>query len=160
MDSGGREPAGEAVIPRGAHMVDVGAKPIVARRAVAEGLLRLKPATVRAIRSKNVPKGDVLEVARTAALLAAKNTPQILPLTHPIPLDGMDVEFSLVGPRVRARVTVRAHYRTGVEMEALTAAAVALLTIWDMVKPLEKDARGQYPTTRLDALRVLRKEKG
>lgn len=147
--------------PRGrVHMVDVGAKPNVARRAVAEATLRLRPATVRAIRDGRIEKGDALEVARTAALLAAKNTPQILPLTHPIPLESVDVDFELARDAVRARVAVAAHYKTGVEMEALTAAAVALLTVWDMVKPLEKDKRGQYPTVRLEGLRVVRKEKG
>ena len=141
-------------------MVDVGKKPLVKRVATAEGRLRLQPATLIAIRDRKVEKGDVLEIARTAAILAAKSTPQLLPLCHPIPLDGVDVELSLERETLHARVTVRAEWRTGVEMEALTATAIALLTAWDLVKPLEKDAKGQYPTTRLEDLRVLDKQKG
>lgn len=141
-------------------MVNVGDKPIVKRVAQAEARLRLKPATVAAIRDKKIEKGDVLEIARTAAILAAKATPQLLPLCHPIPLAGIEVELTLEKDALHARVTVRAEWRTGVEMEALTATAIALLTAWDLVKPLEKDAQGQYPTTRLDGLRVIEKVKG
>jgi cyclic pyranopterin monophosphate synthase len=141
-------------------MVDVGSKPVVRRIAQAEARLRLQSTTLAAIRDKKVEKGDVLEIARTAAILAAKATPQILPLCHPIPLDGVEVVLTLEPKALYARVTVRAEWRTGVEMEALTATAVALLTAWDLVKPLEKDAKGQYPTTQLDGLRVLEKVKG
>lgn len=144
----------------GARMVDVGAKPIVARRAVAEGELRLQGATVQAIRRKRIEKGDALEIARTAAILAAKRTPETLPLCHPIPLDRVDVGFELGARAVRCRVEVRAHWRTGIEMEALVAVTTALLTVWDLVKPHEKDARGQYPTARIERVRVVRKVKG
>lgn len=143
-----------------ARMVNVAEKPVVARRATAEGRLRLRPETVAAIRRGAVEKGDVLEISRTAAIQATKATPQLLPLAHPIPLEGVDVELELEPTGLRARVTVRAHWRTGVEMDALTGAAVALLTAWDLVKPLEKDARGQYPTTRIEDLRVVEKVKG
>ena len=143
-----------------AKMVDVGAKPRVKRVAQAEARLRLRPQTLDAIRGKNVEKGDVLEIARTAGILAAKATPQLLPLCHPIPLDGVEVQLTLEPEGLHALVTVRAEWRTGVEMEALTAAAVALLTAWDLVKPLEKDPNGQYPTTRLEGLRVVEKVKG
>lgn len=144
----------------GAKMVDVGEKPVVARRAVAEGKLILGARTVRAIRAKRLEKGDALEIARTAAILAAKRTPDTLPLCHPIPLDAVDVSFKLGRQRLQCRVEVRAHWRTGVEMEALVAATTALLTVWDIVKPLEKDEKGQYPKTRLEAVRVVRKVKG
>lgn len=144
----------------GARMVDVGEKPIVKRVAHAEARLHLRPSTIAAIRDKKIEKGDVLEIARTAAILAAKATPQLLPLCHPIPLAGIDVRLTLEPDALHAFVTVRAEWRTGVEMEALTATAIALLTAWDLVKPLEKDAKGQYPTTRLDGLRVVEKVKG
>jgi cyclic pyranopterin monophosphate synthase len=146
-------------VSRGARMVDVGAKPTVARLAVAEGTLRLRPATLRAIRDGRLEKGDALEIARTAAILAAKHTSDLLPLCHPIPLDAVDVDFAPTASALRCRVTVRAHWRTGVEMEALVAASTALLTVWDVVKPLEKDAGGQYPTARIEGLRVVRKVK-
>ena len=144
----------------GARMVNVGEKPLVKRVAQAEARLRLQPSTLAAIRDKRIEKGDVLEIARTAAILGAKATPQLLPLCHPIPLDGIDVELTLEPDALYARVTVRATWRTGVEMEALTATALALLTAWDLVKPLEKDSTGQYPTTQLDGLRVVEKVKG
>lgn len=143
-----------------AHMVDVGGKPSVRRAAVAEGSLRLKPATIRAVRARRLEKGDALEVGRIAAILAAKNTAHLLPLCHPIPLEAVDVTYSWGRGRLRCRARVQAHDRTGVEMEALVATTVALLTVWDLVKPLEKDSRGQYPTTRLERVRVLRKVKG
>lgn len=143
-----------------AKMVDISQKPAVKRVATAEGRLYLRPSTLQAIRDKKLEKGDVLEIARTAAILAAKATPQILPLCHPIPLEGIEVKLTLEPDALHALVTVRAEWRTGVEMEALTAAAVALLTAWDICKPLEKDAKGQYPATRLDGLRVVEKVKG
>jgi cyclic pyranopterin monophosphate synthase len=143
-----------------ARMVDVSAKPKVPRRATAEARLMLQNSTLQAIRDKTVEKGDVLEIARTAAILAAKATPQLLPLCHPIPLQGVDVDFKIAPDHLLARVTVRAEWQTGVEMEALTATAIALLTAWDLVKPLEKDADGQYPHARLEGLRVVSKVKG
>lgn len=139
--------------------MDVSRKPVVLRTAVAQGRLRLQAATIAAIRAGRVEKGDVMEVARTAAVLAAKNTPQILPLCHPIPLEGVEVSLRLGPQEVQATTTVTAHWKTGVEMEALVATTVALLTVWDLVKPLEKDAAGQYPTARLRDVRVVRKEK-
>jgi cyclic pyranopterin phosphate synthase len=134
-------------------------KPVVYRRAVAIGELRVAPATLRAIRSGKVEKGDPLRVAEVAGLVALKRTPELIPHCHPVPVSGSSVELAVVGARVRARVEVEALYRTGVEMEALVGVTVALLTVWDMVKYLEKDARGGYPTTRIEAVRVLAKEK-
>lgn len=142
------------------RMVDVGGKPEVDREAEATGFLRLLPATVTALRAGKAPKGDPLPVAQAAALLAAKRTPELLPHCHPIPLASVDARVVVEDAGVRATCVVRARWKTGVEMEALTAVTVALLTVWDMVKSIEKDTRGQYPATRIEDVRVLRKEKG
>jgi cyclic pyranopterin phosphate synthase len=142
------------------RMADVTAKPIVAREARAEGFLRLQPATLTAMREGRAPKGDPFPVARVAAIMAAKNTPDIIPLCHPIPLTAVDVDLALEPGGVRARVAVRAEYKTGVEMEALAAVSAALLTVWDMTKALEKDATGNYPATAIESIRVTSKTKG
>ena len=104
-------------------------------------------------------KGDVLTTARLAAILAVKDTPRLIPLCHPIPITGLDVNFDLEGERVRATVTVTSVGKTGVEMEALTGVAVALLNVWDMVKYLEKDETGNYPETAIENIRVTEKKK-
>jgi cyclic pyranopterin phosphate synthase len=142
-----------------AKMVDIGRKPDVHRRAVATGLIRLKAATVRAIRAGRVEKGDPLGAAEVAALHAMKTVWQVLPHAHPIPITAASVTFSVRTDRIVATTTVEATYKTGVEMEALYGAAVALLTIWDMVKALEKDEKGKYPTARIEGVRVVSKEK-
>jgi cyclic pyranopterin phosphate synthase len=141
-------------------MVDVSGKPKVLREAVAEGFIRLRAETVERIGEDGVEKGDVFGVARVAAVLAAKRTSELVPLCHPLRLTDVDVVLELVDDeRVRAKVTVRAVERTGVEMEALVAASVALLTVWDMVKQYEKDEDGQYPVTRVESLHIVRKVK-
>ena len=123
-----------------ARMVDVSAKAETVREAVARGVLRMTPATLRVIRAGNAPKGDVLGVARTAGILAAKRTADLIPLCHPLRITGVDVEFS--DDLRRGELTVRARVRTvdktGVEMEALTAVSVAALTVYDMIKAVEK----------------------
>jgi cyclic pyranopterin phosphate synthase len=121
-------------------MVDVSGKAETPREAVARAVLTMKPATLRAVRRGNAPKGDVLGVARTAGILAAKRTADLIPLCHPLRLTRVDVRF---GERGRpGELTVEARVRTvdktGVEMEALTAVSVAALTVYDMVKALEK----------------------
>ncbi len=141
------------------HMVDISDKTPSAREAEAVGTIVLRPETVSAVRDGTIKKGDVLTVAEVAAIQAAKHTPDIVPLCHQVPLTSVQVSFSLEVDGVVVRCTVRAHYSTGVEMEALTAVSVALLTIWDMVKYLEKDSSGQYPTARITDVRVVRKEK-
>lgn len=146
--------------PTTAHMVDVGDKPVVRRTATATGRIRLKPQTIQAILRRQISKGDVLEVARVAAVLAAKNTPQTLPLCHPLPLESIDVNLELGPDDVTCTTRVRTHWKTGVEMEALVATSTALLTIWDLVKQREKDEHGQYTDTRIEGLRVVTKEKG
>jgi len=123
-----------------ARMVDVSAKAETVREAVARAVLRMTPATLRIVREGNAPKGDVLGVARTAGILAAKRTPALIPLCHPLRLTGVDVGFELDARR--GRLTIEARVRTvdktGVEMEALTAASVAALTVYDMVKAVER----------------------
>ena len=143
-----------------AQMVDIGDKPEVARRATAQGRLRLRPATAAAIASGEVPKGDPVATGCVAAIQAVKATPALLPLCHPLPISGVEVEFALDGAEVECRVTVSATYRTGVEMEALTGVMTGLLCVWDLVKPLEKDEAGQYPETRIHSVKVVEKLKG
>ena len=121
-------------------MVDVSGKPETAREAVARAVIRMRPATLRAIQRGNAPKGDVLGVARTAGILAAKRTPDLIPLCPPLRLTRVEVSFDASARRGELRVNARVSTvdKTGVEMEALTAAGVAALTVYDMVKALEK----------------------
>jgi len=140
-------------------MVDIGEKKVVFRLAKASGFIRLKKETLKKIESKDVPKGDVLAVAQTAAIMAVKKTVELVPLTHPIPITGTDVNIKIEKNGVRVEVEVRSTGQTGVEMEALTGVAGALLTVWDMVKGLEKDESGQYPTTRIEDIHVVKKVK-
>src|SRR3954464_9871667 len=118
-----------------AHMVDVGTKAVTRRVAVASGRISMKPATFRLVAAGRAKKGDVLGVARIAAIQAAKRTPELIPLAHPLALTRVGVEFELDKRRTSARIVARVECRgpTGVEMEALTAAAVGLLTIYDML---------------------------
>lgn len=133
-------------------MVDVSGKGVTAREALAEGTVRMSADTIRAVRG-GTPKGDALQVARVAGIMAAKRTAELIPLTHPLPITSVDIDFEFVegGVRVLARVKVSA--QTGVEMEALTAAAVAGLTLIDMTKGIE---RGVY----LESVRLLEKSGG
>jgi len=142
------------------RMVDISDKEVVHRSAEAVGMIRLKEGTMDAIRTGAVEKGDPLAAAEIACVLAAKRTPEIVPLCHPVPLTSIDAEFTLGGGFVEARCRVAADYKTGVEMEALTGVSAALLTIWDMVKYLEKDEAGQYPDTAITDIRVIEKRKG
>jgi len=136
------------------HMIDVGAKPTTRRRALAEATVTVGPAVADRIRQDGgLAKGNVLETARLAGITAAKQTASLIPLCHPIPLDAVEVRADLVGDRVRIRAEVRAEAKTGVEMEALTAAAVAALTVYDMVKAA---ARG----VEIASVRLLQKEGG
>ncbi|MFN2100607.1 cyclic pyranopterin monophosphate synthase MoaC [Altererythrobacter sp. MF3-039] len=121
-----------------ARMVDVGAKPETARVAVASGAIRMSAATLEAVREGNGPKGDVLGTARIAGIMAAKKTAELIPLCHPLPLDSVNLEFEFAADHVIATATASTTGKTGVEMEALTAASIALLTIYDMAKALEK----------------------
>ena len=127
-------PAGEA------HMVDVSAKSETVREAAARVTLRMKPATLHAVRAGQLAKGDVLGVARTAGIMAAKRTPDLIPLCHPLRITGAEVTFALDSraSTITVEARVRTVDKTGVEMEALTAAAVASLTVYDMVKAVDR----------------------
>ena len=122
------------------HMVDVGEKAGTARRAVARAKVRLGPAARDAIRSGTAPKGDVAAVARVAAILAAKRTAELVPLCHPVLLTSVTVEVAVVDDGVEVRVAVHCAGQTGVEMEAMTGAAIGALTVYDMIKGIERGA--------------------
>ena len=124
-----------------AHMVDVSAKPITGRSASATGRVLLSGAAVAALRSGNVPKGDALAVARIAGIQAAKRTPDLVPLAHPIAVHAVEVDLRVVDDGVEIAATVRTADRTGIEMEALTSVSVAALALVDMVKAVDKHAR-------------------
>jgi cyclic pyranopterin phosphate synthase len=141
-------------------MVDIGEKKVVRRKAVASGRIMLGKKSLDAIRSGTVRKGDVLEAAKISAIQAVKSTPDIVPYCHPIPIESVQVDFKVKKDSITCVVEVNAHYRTGVEMEALTGVSAALLTVWDMVKYLEKDEKGQYTSTRITDIKVVTKEKG
>ncbi|MFV1985851.1 MAG: cyclic pyranopterin monophosphate synthase MoaC [Gemmatimonadota bacterium] len=122
------------------RMVDVGEKAPTRRTAVAEGRLRMEVATLAAIQAGQVEKGEVLAVARIAAIEGVKRTASLIPLCHPIPIDGVEVDIEAVEtlPGLRVRVTVSAEWRTGVEMEAMTGVAIGLLALYDMCKALDR----------------------
>ena len=140
-------------------IVEIGNKPNVKRKAIATGLLKLSTDSVDAIKNNLVTKGDVLQASTIAAIQAVKETPRIIPHCHPIPLEGCNVEWSWEGDNLRCTVTVSAHYKTGIEMEALTGVSAGLLCALDMVKSLEKDSNGQYPDTIISQIQVVEKLK-
>lgn len=121
------------------RMVDVGAKDVTARMARAESFVRMQPTTLAKIRDRQIAKGDVFEVARLAGIMATKRTADLIPLCHPLGIDGVDIALAAADEcTVRIEATVRVHGRTGVEMEALTAVTVAGLTIYDMCKSIDR----------------------
>ena len=124
-----------------ARMVDVGAKPVSARQATAEGAIRMSKEAFRLVKANRIAKGDVLRVAEIAGIGGAKRTSELIPLCHPVPLDRVRVECTLDArlPGVRVRSEAKVEAKTGVEMEALTACAVALLTVYDMVKAADRE---------------------
>ncbi len=119
-------------------MVDVGHKPATARRATASGRIRMAADALQAIRGGNMPKGDVLATARIAGIMAAKRTSELIPLCHPIALDSVAVDFAFELTAIRATATASVSGKTGVEMEAMVAATVALLTLYDMAKAVDR----------------------
>jgi cyclic pyranopterin phosphate synthase len=135
-----------------ARMVDVGSKPVVARVATAEAVLVCAAGTIRLLKRQALPKGDVLAVARVAGIQAAKQTAGLIPLCHVLPLDAVGVEFAIKPRGVKVVCTVRTQARTGVEMEALTGATVAALTLYDMSKAVDK-------AMRIEGIRVVKKAK-
>ena len=139
--------------------VDISHKPVVYREATATGRIRLKPSTIDLVRKGKTEKGDPLALAATAAILAVKQTPTVVALTHPLKIESTLPKLEIGKDWIRVTVTVSAHEKTGVEMEALTAVSVALLNIWDVVKAYEKDPDGQYPRTEIESIRVTKKVK-
>jgi len=142
------------------RMVDISRKEVVHREAEAVGRILLKKGTVDAVKKGKIAKGDPLSAAEIACMLAVKKTPELIPLCHPIPITSVNADFELGDASIEARCRVTADYKTGVEMEALAGVTAALLTIWDMVKYLEKDEAGQYPSTAITDIRVIEKRKG
>lgn len=141
-------------------IVPVGHKPIVERSAVATGLLRLTSDSADAIRNRLIAKGDVLEASTVAAIQAVKETPRIIPHCHVIPIESCNVAWDWEGDSLRCTISVSAHWKTGVEMEAIVGVSAGLLCAWDMVKSLEKDSDGQYPDTQIESIQILEKRKG
>ena len=141
-------------------MVDVSGKAEIFREATASGTIKLKAETVLIIEQGKVAKGDPLYTAKIAGILAAKKTSETIPLCHPLPLTNVEVDVKVAGKTmVSATATVKTKAQTGVEMEALTAVSAALLTVWDMTKQYEKDAAGQYPSTAIENIHVVKKYK-
>ena len=133
-----------------ARMVNVGAKPIQRRRAVAEGKLICQPATIRALKKNALPKGDVLTVAQIAGIQAAKRTGELIPLCHPLALNHVEINFKVRASAIEMFCTAETSSQTGVEMEALTGVSVAALTLYDMCKAVDK-------TMRIENIRVVKK---
>ncbi len=158
---GGLTPGGDPPVdglthlgPTGAaRMVDVSAKQETRREAVAGCRVLLAPATLELLTSGGLPKGDALAVARVAGIMGAKRTPELIPLCHPLPLTGVEVDLAVEADAVAITATARTTARTGVEMEALTAAATAALALYDMVKGVQRDVR-------IDGLRLYAKRGG
>jgi cyclic pyranopterin phosphate synthase len=123
-----------------ARMVDIGAKAVTRREAAASAFVKLGPETLRLVRTNSIAKGDVLNTARLAGIQAAKRAHELIPLAHPIPLENVAVDLDIEKTGVRVRCRVSAEAKTGAEMEALTGAAVAALTVYDMVKAVERKA--------------------
>jgi cyclic pyranopterin monophosphate synthase len=141
-------------------MIDVSGKAEIFREATATGKITLKPLTISLIESGKIAKGDPLYTAKIAGVLAAKKTSELIPLCHPLPLTNVEVEVEVSDKEtVSATATVKTKAQTGVEMEALTAVSAALLTVWDMTKQYEKDAQGQYPSTAITDIVVVKKFK-
>lgn len=134
-------------------MVDIGDKEVTLREAIVEGAVALSPKAILAIKRNKIPKGDVLEAARLAGIFAAKKTADLIPLCHPISIDHANIEFSLARDSIRIKTTVRGRTKTGVEMEAFTATAVAALTIYDMTKALDREAE-------ISVIRLIKKTGG
>tara|TARA_Y100001970_G_scaffold30856_2_gene38337 strand:+ start:20122 stop:20577 length:456 start_codon:yes stop_codon:yes gene_type:complete len=141
-------------------IIDIGSKQIVPREAVATGLLILSAEGIDVVANGRSPKGDVREASTVAVIQAVKDTPRTLPHCHPIPIEACNVDWEIEQSGIRCTVTVRTHWSTGVEMEALCGVNAGLLCAWDMLKPIEKDNHGQYPNVTIEGVRVLRKSKG
>ena len=140
-------------------IVDITNKKDTVRIATASGILRLNEKSIGAIRNKSVKKGDVIEASTVAAIQAVKETPRIIPHCHPIPLQACDVNWNIENDLLRCTVTVKATYKTGIEMEAITGVCAGLLCALDMVKSFEKNEQGLYPETTIDEVKIIDKVK-
>lgn len=143
----------------GIHMVEVGDKPLQRRMAIATGKIHLQKSTIKMIENAEIKKGNVLTTAQVAGINAIKNTSNLIPLCHPLSISGIEINFNIEDSEISTTVSVKTTGQTGVEMEAITGVSVVLLTIWDMVKAVEKDENGQYPDTAISDICVLKKEK-
>ena len=148
------DPEFSHIVDDRAKMVDISQKSMSVRTARAVGSIKLKSSTINKIREGAVEKGNVLLTARIAAILAVKNTPNVIPMCHQIPITDVDAEFEISDNQITVYVTVRSVGKTGVEMEALHGVSTALLTVWDMVKSNEKDDTGNYLKTMIDKIKV------
>jgi len=144
---------------KGVRMVEVGDKPVTRRTAVASGKIYLKKSTIKLVKNEEIKKGNVLTTAQIAAISAVKSTHHLIPLCHSLRITGVDVDFQVERDYIMISVNVNSMGKTGVEMEALTGVSVGLLTIWDMVKSVEKDENGQYPSTCISEIEVVKKMK-
>ncbi|MGQ4875015.1 MAG: cyclic pyranopterin monophosphate synthase MoaC [Promethearchaeia archaeon] len=141
-------------------MIDITKKPEIVRIARASGIITLKKETISRIKNNDIEKGDVFTIARIAAINAVKKVPELIPMCHPIPITKISVEFKFISDySLKVICTVKSIAKTGVEMEALTGVATALLNVWDLVKMYEKDEKGQYPHTKISEIIVEEKIK-
>ncbi len=138
-------------------MVDISNKNNIYREAIAEGYIKLMPKTIKLIKENKIKKGNILATAQIAGILAVKKTYEIIPLCHPLPITSIDIKFEIFDDRIKAICKVKTTYKTGIEMEALTGVSVALLTIWDMVKSIEKE--NNYKETEIYGIKVVKKVK-
>lgn len=141
------------------NMIDISSKPPVKRTATAQGEIFLKADTIQKIKDGQIKKGDPITIGEVAAMTAIKSTPQLIPLCHQIPITHIDFSHEFREDRILVSVSVSSIAQTGVEMEALIGVSIFLNNIWDMTKYLEKDEIGQYPTTQISNIRVVKKEK-
>ena len=155
----GRQDWGELMKKEIKAVVDITEKSVIRRSATATGLLKISQSARTAIINAEVKKGNVIEASTIAAIQAVKETPRIIPHCHPIPLEGCDVNWDLEEGGLRCNVSVVAHYKTGIEMEAITGVCAGLLCALDMIKSFEKDSTGQYPNTQICDVRILEKVK-
>ncbi|MHA1379939.1 MAG: cyclic pyranopterin monophosphate synthase MoaC [Candidatus Helarchaeota archaeon] len=147
--------------PSKIYMIDISSKKEIVRTAIAEGAIYLKKDTINQIKNRTIKKGDVLINAQLSAINAVKRTSDLIFLAHPIPITKIEVDFEIDDERslIKTTVSVKSIAKTGVELEAIMGVQIALLTIWDMTKYLEKDENGQYPTTKISNIMVLKKIK-
>ena len=159
MVKNGKPDWGEFMKKKIKAVVDITEKSIIKRTAKATGLLKISTNARTAIINDAVKKGNVIEASTIAAIQAVKETPRIIPHCHPIPLEGCDVDWNLDEEGLRCDVSVVAHYKTGIEMEAITGVCAGLLCALDMIKSFEKDSTGQYPNTEICDVKIIEKLK-